>query len=79
MYGKNSCRVCFAGWPVGRRPKGTTPEGVFDLAGNVAEWIASLFRPYPYDAGDGRENAAAPGERVTAITWSTSLRKSSPR
>ena len=51
--------------PVGSHPKGATPEGVFDLAGNVAEWTSSLFRPYPYEAGDGRENADAPGERVT--------------
>ncbi len=51
--------------PVGSHPKGATPEGVFDLAGNVAEWTSSLFRPYPYEAGDGRENPDAPGERVT--------------
>ena len=29
--------------------------GFFDLAGNVAEWCSSLFRPYPYDGRDGRE------------------------
>ena len=50
---------------VGSHPKGATPEGVFDLAGNIAEWTSSLFMPYPYDAGDGRENPTAPGERVT--------------
>ncbi len=51
--------------PVGSHPKGATPEGVFDLAGNVAEWTSSLFKPYPYDASDGRENPNVPGERVT--------------
>ncbi len=51
--------------PVGRHPKGATPEGVFDLAGNEAEWTSSLFAPYPYKAGDGREDPIAPGERVT--------------
>ena len=51
--------------PVGSHPKGTTPEGVFDLAGNEAEWTSSLFKPYPYDATDGREDPNAPGERVT--------------
>jgi iron(II)-dependent oxidoreductase len=50
---------------VGSHPKGATPEGVFDLAGNVAEWTSSLFRPYPYDASDGRENPNAAGERTT--------------
>ncbi len=51
--------------PVGRHPKGATPEGVFDLAGNEAEWTSSLFKPYPYNAEDGREDPNAPGERVT--------------
>jgi formylglycine-generating enzyme required for sulfatase activity len=51
--------------PVGSRPSGATPAGVHDLAGNVAEWTSSLYRPYPYDAADGREDPAARGERVT--------------
>ena len=51
--------------PVGSHPKGATPEGVFDLSGNEAEWTSSLFKPYPYDAADGREEPNAPGERVT--------------
>ena len=51
--------------PVGSHPKGATPEGVFDLSGNEAEWTSSLFKPYPYDAADGREDPNAPGERVT--------------
>ncbi len=51
--------------PVGSRPEGVTPEGVLDLSGSLAEWTASLYRPYPYDASDGREDPLAPGERVT--------------
>ena len=51
--------------PVGRRPGGATPEGVHDLAGNLAEWTSSLYRPYPYRPDDGRESADAEGERVT--------------
>ena len=50
---------------VGVRPKGATPEGVFDLSGDVAEWTSSLFKPYPYDAADGRENPNTVGDRVT--------------
>lgn len=51
--------------PVGSRPEGATPEGILDLSGSLAEWTASLYRPYPYDADDGREDPLAPGERVT--------------
>jgi sulfatase modifying factor 1 len=32
--------------PVGSLPAGRTPEGLLDLAGNVAEWVADLFAPY---------------------------------
>jgi iron(II)-dependent oxidoreductase len=51
--------------PVGRRSAGATPEGVHELAGNLAEWTSTLYRPYPYRADDGRENAEGVGERVT--------------
>jgi formylglycine-generating enzyme required for sulfatase activity len=39
-------------------------NGTFDMAGNVAEWTLSLFRPYPYDPADGREDPEAAGDRV---------------
>ncbi len=51
--------------PVGGRPAGASPFGVLDLSGSLAEWTSTLRRPYPYDAGDGREDPRAPGERVT--------------
>ncbi|MDX1485477.1 MAG: SUMF1/EgtB/PvdO family nonheme iron enzyme [Alphaproteobacteria bacterium] len=50
---------------VGRPRDGATPEGVLNMAGNVHEWVSSLYKPYPYRAEDGREDPAAPGERVT--------------
>jgi formylglycine-generating enzyme required for sulfatase activity len=34
------------------------------MLGNVSEWCSSLFQPYPYDAGDGREADAGQGLRV---------------
>jgi iron(II)-dependent oxidoreductase len=56
------------GWtktaPIGSYPKGATPEGVLDLAGNVHEWTASIMKPYPYRAGDGREEGDALADRV---------------
>jgi iron(II)-dependent oxidoreductase len=58
-----------AGWagtaPVGRLAAGASPYGVLDLAGNAWEWVSSLYRPYPYRPGDGREDSASTDERVT--------------
>lgn len=51
--------------PVGSRPAGATPGGVMDMAGNLAEWTSTLYKPYPYDANDGREDPDVAGERVT--------------
>lgn len=51
--------------PVGQySPQGDSPEGVGDMVGNVWEYTSSLFRPYPYDANDGRESQEADGWRV---------------
>ena len=41
---------------VGSFPSGTSPYGVFDMAGNAWEWTHSIHRPYPYKADDGRED-----------------------
>lgn len=51
--------------PARSLPAGATPEGVFHMAGNMAEWTSTLFKPYPYDGADGREDLRAAGERVT--------------
>lgn len=45
-------------------PQGDSPYGIACMAGNVWEWTSSLFLPYPYRSGDGRENPAAAGSRV---------------
>jgi iron(II)-dependent oxidoreductase len=48
-----------AGWndlkPVGSFPKGASPYGLVDAAGNGWEWVSSAYWPYPYNSKDGRE------------------------
>ena len=57
------------GWnelrPVGSFPKGASPYGALDMAGNGWEWVSSLYRPYPYDAADGREDPTSGQVRGT--------------
>ena len=48
--------------PVGIFPAGASPYGCLDLAGNMWEWTCSLWKAYPYDPNDGRENLAASDE-----------------
>ncbi len=49
---------------VGIFPRDKTPEGVYDMGGNVWEWTSSLDKGYPYRASDGREKLDAAGPRV---------------
>ncbi len=45
-------------------PQGDSPCGAADMAGNVAEWTASLDWNYPVSPGDGRDDPARRGLRV---------------
>jgi formylglycine-generating enzyme required for sulfatase activity len=38
--------------------------GLRDMIGNAAEWTRTAYRPYPYNAGDGRDDPAASGAKV---------------
>ncbi len=45
-------------------PLGDSPYGAVDMAGNVWQWTSSLYKPYPYNATDGREDASSREGRV---------------
>jgi formylglycine-generating enzyme required for sulfatase activity len=50
--------------PVGSYSSGQSIYGALDMAGNVWEWVSSLYKSYPYDATDGRENLDSSEARV---------------
>ncbi len=43
---------------VGSKPEGASWVGALDMSGNVFEWVSSIYKDYPYDANDGREDAS---------------------
>jgi len=51
--------------PVGSYSQGRSPYGVFDMAGNVMEWVSDWYQPYPgteYSADDfGEKNKVVRG------------------
>ena len=40
------------------------PFGLHNMLGNVCEWTASSYRPYPYNAADGRNDGSVAEKKV---------------
>ncbi len=49
---------------VGQYSDGASVYGALDMAGNVLEWVSSLYQPYPYTIYNGRENMGSLDARV---------------
>lgn|GEM_PF-4732147 len=60
---------------VGMYPRGASPLGVHDLAGNVLEWTLSQSKPYPYSSTDGRNKVDETTGNEARIVRGGSFRK----
>lgn len=68
-FDKDRCNTSESGIGITTRvghysPKGGSPYGACDMAGNIWEWCSSLIWDYPYNPDDGREDLEAEGRRV---------------
>jgi formylglycine-generating enzyme required for sulfatase activity len=53
----NACGKGDAAWPVGSKPKGASPYGALDMAGNAWEWVADRYAPDYYARAPQRDPA----------------------
>ena len=60
--------------PVGSYPEGRSPFGALDLSGNVQEWVADGYGPYPSVPSDSGGEDALPERVVRGGSWRTAAR-----
>lgn len=53
--------------PIGSFPEGASPYDALDMSGNVWEWTSSLYKEYPYDSLDGREEEKTNGSATRVV------------
>jgi len=56
--------------PVGMYPAGANAWGVYDLAGNVWEWLSSLYLPYPFNPSRTEDEGQEGWRCLRGGSWS---------